>query len=545
MGDSKPIIDPLCPDPPKALVDREVRVALNQVTTIRVADDVPSPDPKRWFTKLVDGLGNALPVTDNNEVTYLIDGPKTFEAMTEAIRSTFGDPVKARRGYYIYLLGWYLEDRLVLVPGHNDTEVVKLLVQASENDVQIRVMLWKQRFAEQAAVVETADRINGKTDIIVNGVKKRIKSGGAIIDSRTLRFGCHHQKILVVSGKDGLQAFCGGLDINTDRLEQYHDVHCRIRGSGALELSHIFEQRWDDHPDSKEFDEKEPLRSLSFRDVVLTGKQHYVQVARTFGNGKKHSGIRNVVVSSAPPPVVVTAGYKFAPEGEQTVKAMVLHAIKQARRFIYMEELYLVNMDVSRALEDALGHIEHLTILMTESGLLPEYDPGDVRPFWGRHQADYRRQKFLAPLWNKARDKVHVFTLNAANKPHNYVHAKTWIMDDEFAIIGSANCNRRSYTHDSDAIAGISDAPSKSGVKYTFAHRLRIALWAEHLGMDTQEGHAELADGVASVVHWLKEPQPKIKPYPELSGLERLPGLTPLDVPAELGWAYVADPDGS
>src|ERR1700733_12000038 len=42
----------------------------------------------------------------------------------------------------------------------------------------------------------------------------------------------------------------------------------------------------------------------------------------------------------------------------------------------------------------------------------------------------------------------------------------------------------------------------RSSRTYTFAHRLRIKLWAHHLNMDNKQGWAELADGVASVDAW-------------------------------------------
>jgi len=62
--------------------------------------------------------------------------------------------------------------------------------------------------------------------------------------------------------------------------------------------------------------------------------------------------------------------------------------------------------------------------------------------------------------------------------PHSYVHAKTWIFDDRFAIIGSANCNQRGWTHDSESCVGTFDESKDTPGTYTFAHRLRIRLWA-------------------------------------------------------------------
>lgn len=33
--------------------------------------------------------------------------------------------------------------------------------------------------------------------------------------------------------------------------------------------------------------------------------------------------------------------------------------------------------------------------------------------------------------------KVHILDRTVPGTPHTYVHAKTWIFDDEFAIVGS------------------------------------------------------------------------------------------------------------
>ena len=79
-------------------------------------------------------------------------------------------------------------------------------------------------------------------------------------------------------------------------------------------------------------------------------------------------------------------------------------------------------------------------------------------------------------------------------------------MDDEFAVIGSLNTNRRSWSHDSEVAAGIYDTSNDLAMTYHLAHWLRIELWKEHLNLQTPEGSAELADGVASAVHWLDLP---------------------------------------
>src|ERR1700730_10018219 len=56
---------------------------------------------------------SSRPLQPGNRVNYLIDGWATFSSMHEAIATTLaGDPDK----YFIYLLGWWLDDDFPLEP---------------------------------------------------------------------------------------------------------------------------------------------------------------------------------------------------------------------------------------------------------------------------------------------------------------------------------------------------------------------------------------------------------------------------------------------
>jgi phosphatidylserine/phosphatidylglycerophosphate/cardiolipin synthase-like enzyme len=74
-----------------------------------------------------------------------------------------------------------------------------------------------------------------------------------------------------------------------------------------------------------------------------------------------------------------------------------------------------------------------------------------------------------------APDRVAVFGIeNHAGTPV-YVHAKTCVVDDTWATIGSDNFNRRSWTHDSELSAVVMDPAGD------YARKLRLGLAAEHL----------------------------------------------------------------
>ena len=66
-------------------------------------------------------------------------------------------------------------------------------------------------------------------------------------------------------------------------------------------------------------------------------------------------------------------------------------------------------------------------------------------------------------------------------------------MDDVWASVGSNNCNRRSWTHDSELSAVVVDEVSPDGApgRSAYARRLRLVLAAEHL--DREVGEARFA----------------------------------------------------
>jgi phosphatidylserine/phosphatidylglycerophosphate/cardiolipin synthase-like enzyme len=108
---------------------------------------------------------------------------------------------------------------------------------------------------------------------------------------------------------------------------------------------------------------------------------------------------------------------------------------------------------------------------------------------------------------------------------HRYGHAKLFIIDDELAIIGSANINNRGYFYDSEVVGVIADPKwdepngPRQGKWYmmelNLARKLRMQLWAHHLCMDTDA----LFDGVAAGVHWRRIPDgANVAVYPYVAG---------------------------
>jgi phosphatidylserine/phosphatidylglycerophosphate/cardiolipin synthase-like enzyme len=74
------------------------------------------------------------------------------------------------------------------------------------------------------------------------------------------------------------------------------------------------------------------------------------------------------------------------------------------------------------------------------------------------------------------------------------VHAKVVVVDDTWAMVGSDNLNRRSWTHDSELSVAVLDRtvdgrepvdPAGLGDRArAFARDLRLQLWREHLDLE-------------------------------------------------------------
>ncbi|MCW2686042.1 MAG: phospholipase [Mycobacterium sp.] len=88
-------------------------------------------------------------------------------------------------------------------------------------------------------------------------------------------------------------------------------------------------------------------------------------------------------------------------------------------------------------------------------------------------------------------ERVHVFDMENHEGTPVYVHAELAVVDDVWACVGSANLNRRSWTHDSELSCAVMDetkdhreprdpAGQGDGAR-VYARDLRLRLMREHL----------------------------------------------------------------
>jgi len=440
-----------------------------------VPGDWPSLDGHGWFH---DGA----PPTAGSDVQYLIDGPQTFEAMAEAMETADS------KEHFIILLAWSLDPNLRLTPGG------KTFLQTAEEKATLKVAVRVLLFDNMAYKVNGSakghlDRLRTdknldvycNLDDNVNGLAASAiasVAGKAGVHS----YGAHHHKILIVRGREGLVAFCGGVDVDANRLQNsslfLHDVHVRVTGEAAMDLFNIAEQRWNSSSDGGNPPEpsgygrfNSPSVGLSVPSPTGTASSsatpYLARVVQTVGNPTLAKTIPN------------------------TLWPAVQRAIRKASKFIYIEDQYFWSLELVAELVEASKRVRRITVVLPPA-LFAEHP--------------YMRQSALAELVRLGgpgvEKKIGIF--QAAKPRHEFVHAKLFVFDDEYAFVGSANANNRGYFLDSEAAVGVTERArhmrhaSWYAVEANFARRMRIELWREHLGLEADE----LFDGLAAHVHW-------------------------------------------
>lgn len=497
----------------------------------RPAPATPSEQPLRRFT-------------EGNRVTALVDGRALYSYQYRALRRTFrnddftgvaeggrapdGPPLDATQlqGNRIYIAGWKLSLELWLpdwdpeyvavdydaqgVPAEGQAfnargHVMGILREAIAAGVDVRALLWPQ-------LQETP---NFKTDNSAAAAainrSEAARRGEAILDTVGRLLGSHHMKALLVQNVDGRMAFIGGIDLarsrwdtpdhlpNDDRAQGgrdktndgWHDVHCMIEGPAVDDVETNFRQRWNANPDAATAG-RTPVPSRGPADEIdpIPLASHHVQINRLM------------------PPGLPLNDFVNLENGDPAARVARLNAIRRARRYVYIEEQYLMMLNmgdytnlltapdplsfvpsdpgtIAAALRERLvgpGPVEFVAILLPRKV--------DEDPAFSNGVIYEMRKRFITFLTHgltdeQRRDRLLVFHLRNRSGQPTYVHAKTMIVDDVWTSIGSSNIGYRSMTYDSEINCDVVDGAIAGGAR-RFARDLRISLWAEHLRLGSR-----------------------------------------------------------
>ncbi|MEN3308404.1 MAG: hypothetical protein V7603_4606 [Micromonosporaceae bacterium] len=421
------------------------------------------PDGKAW--------------TAGNQVRVLVHGAGYFAELCERLNRT-------REGDLVFFTDWRGDPDQRL--NSDGTEVSTVLCAAAARGVVVKGLVWRSHL-DHLQFSEAENRHLGE-DIEAAG-------GQCLLDMRVRVGGSHHQKLVVLRhpGRPDLDiAYVGGIDLCHSRRDDqrhlgdpqrqamaaiygsrppWHDIQLAIRGPAVGDLEATFRERWCD-PTPLSRNPLHRLRDLLQREDTQPRQlppqlpdpapcgDHPVQVLRTYPSRR---------------------GYPFAPAGEHSVAHAYLKVLPRARRLIYLEDQYLWSAEVAAPFAAALAGQPDLHLI----AVLPLHPDTDGSS--GAAQL-IGRERALSVLRAAGGDRVAVYGVeNAAGTPV-YVHAKACVIDDEWAIVGSDNLNRRSWTYDSELSCAV--------VHPEFGRDLRLRLAGEHLDLSGRRAKAALLDPV-------------------------------------------------
>jgi phosphatidylserine/phosphatidylglycerophosphate/cardiolipin synthase-like enzyme len=506
---------------------------------VRLRDWFLLPDERgNAATSLDSRHGDGTAWTTGNRVRPLIHGATYFAELYAAIG-------RLRAGDLLLFTDWRGDpDERLDGPG---SEIGPALCRAARRGVTVKGLIWRSHL-DRLRFSEAENRHLGE-EIEAAG-------GECLLDMRVRPGGSHHQKFVVLRhpGRPELDvAYVGGIDLCHSRRDDaghdgdpqaapmakvygprppWHDVQVEIRGPAVGDVETVFRERWED-PQPLTRNPLHRLRDALQREDSTPGPlparlpdpapcgDHAVQLLRTYPHRRRP--------------------YSFAPAGERSIARGYRKVLARASRLVYFEDQYLWAPEVVATFAEALATRPDLRVI----AVIPRYPDEDGRVT--RAAELVGRARAMRSLRRAGGDRFAVYGLENQQSTPVYVHAKVFVVDDVWAVVGSDNVNLRSWTFDSELSCAVLDPSGR------YARDLRLTLAREHL--DRADGDdSDLCDPVRvfdafaasarELDGWHAAGRVGPRPPGRLRGyrLPRLTGLTERLV--EPVYRFVCDPDG-
>lgn len=387
--------------------------------------------------------------------SYLIDGYNYFQDLARCA---------SRAQYEIIIVGWDFDIRIDFPSFKDDSATSHTLgdflqkLTFKNSSLQIYILIW------DAAPFYAAGRQQSSEIIRFFQQNEQIKFH---LDSSHPFSASQHQKIVVL---DRHIAYCGGIDLTAGRLNSqnhdedetksngssypaFHDLMIRVHGDAAAALAQIANSRW----------EKATKQDL-FRRQFHVSKNTMDHTHFDFQNAQ-------CLISRTMPQY-----------GEQIeireIESLYIKLIHNAKHLIYIENQYfaskIITDAIARSLKKKKGPVIIILLTPHHEGWFEDRTMGALRNKLINllYEADIHKR--LGVFFPYVPSASHGFTL----------HSKILIIDNHFAVVGSANLNNRSMGLDSECNISLigNDSQSKSAIKM-----LLMRLLSEHLNMSLDE----------------------------------------------------------
>jgi len=216
------------------------------------------------------------------------------------------------------------------------------------------------------------------------------------------------------------------------------------------------------------------------------------------------AGSHSVQVLRSFPLIEKGTGYSWSDQGEYTIWAAYLQAIKAAQQYIYIEDQYLYTFHDPPYIKSSTGlkrdtdFVYQLGEALKRGVDVVVLAPGRNNAIWKHYEIQQRRRaaEYLQGIASASpgHGRFVISKLHIGGKDPT-IHSKLMLVDDEYILAGSANICQRSIAYITELQLGVVDEENR------LAKDLRLALWQEHLELDSSESLLNPGDAVGM---WLE-----------------------------------------
>jgi phosphatidylserine/phosphatidylglycerophosphate/cardiolipin synthase-like enzyme len=389
---------------------------------------------------------------------------------------------------YVYLAGWLCDPDFQIVPG---TKLADLLRARSKAGVDVRVLGWVMAPEVLNNPAVTSGKVNlGGIDTTVNEPTMKFVQGlrlgeptlvtKALLNVIAHPAGAVHTKFALVGRPSGDVGFTGGIDAYPDRVTPaWHDVQAEVRGQATQGMYDLFRAMWNENISRSPVTVRAGSTSvvtrapsspgLGGRSVpgVLAGTKHLqggITVPRM-----SFSMLASMGGSVSGTSLPKNREISFAPNGQFDVKRLWHKAVRASDTYIYMEDQSFCSDEIFDWVNATLKARPAVKVVLLNGRQDPNNpNPDPLLKLMRRSINDH----LLKGLSKADIDNRVAFVLNNAKT----VHTKSTIVDDNWAMIGSANVMRRSLYTDLEHVVTFMDEAGTGVPAY------RRALFNAHLG---------------------------------------------------------------
>lgn len=405
---------------PRRLKRRRVRRAVAGVLANRLEREAPPPLPdklasRNWLTALArvasGGGGGDGPPRAAQSLRLHAGGDETYAAIEAGIRTARH---QVHMEYYIF------------EPDAVGTRLRDAMAERARAGVQVRVLI-DALGSGKAKPAFWAPLVAAGGEVRLFNPPRFLKFKPGHLNFRT------HRKIVVI---DGAHAFTGGINVSAGNSAlssggaAWRDTHVEFRGAPAQDLQAVFLQDW--------LFAGEESRSADSSEQALAALQ--AQAAHWFPPAPAGQGPWVQIIDSGPD------------EPRSDIHRYFFTAMACARRRLWVTTPYFVpDEPILLALSTAAARGVDVRVIVPQQG----------------------DSKLVTAAASTFADEAVALGVPVYEYTGRMIHAKTMVVDDELAVVGTANLDNRSFRLNFEVIAAIYDAETTEQLAALFEEDLQ------------------------------------------------------------------------